>query len=58
MFKYLDMNFIVILINELKMLIRILTSRSFFVIFLFFQFYGVVQDHPQENFAMFWLETI
>jgi hypothetical protein len=58
MFKYLDVNFIVIIINELKIASKDSDINDFFVIFLFFQFYGVVQDHPQENSAMFWLETI
>jgi hypothetical protein len=36
------------------MVIMVITSMIF-VIFLFFQICGVLQNHPQENLTMFWL---
>jgi hypothetical protein len=39
------------------MVIVIMTSLIF-IILLFFQIFGVVQDHSQEYLIVFWLQTI
>jgi hypothetical protein len=39
------------------MMITIVTSIKNFI-FLFFQFCNILQDHPHENLAMFWLLNI